>query len=970
MKILQGFSVGEAVAEHAGVFCYPAIRDGSDDKYIVKNISVPASGVQLSAMLLTGAYQSREEALAYYKGIAQEILQEARIVNELSQMEGFLPFTATELRPKADGSGYQVALLSPFQLSLEQIFAEQVMTHQGIMDLAMDLCAALAACRRAGYLYIDLKPGNVFYTENQDYRIGDLGFIGLNYLQYACLPEKYHSIYTAPEIEDAASQLNTTMDVYALGLILYQAYNGGTLPLSDGKLPSPLLPPIYADYEMAEIILTACHNEPDKRFADPTALGQALVQYMQRNGVSEEAIIPPPVSTPELDAGEDFLPEEDLPESQDWSSIPELAFMEELVDDETAPSLENTEGLEEGVTEETSDMLAQADDLIAHVLPDPVIAPEPIEVPMPAPIVLEPEPEPVPEEVIPEEIPEEVPETAEQPPAEEEPAESAEEPAQEETETETCVPPAEVEEAPQQQEQEEPPAAIPPRKLRRIAALVGSIIALLALVGLAIWGWFYYQSHYVHTIDGLQITGTVDSITVQVQTTADPSLVTVTCSDTYGNSFTAALENGIATFTGLNPQTRYTIRISVPAKHKLTGHITDSFITGQQTSIDRFTAGIGPEDGSVYLNFTVTGNEPKHWTVHWEAEGEEAGSMDFEGHSVTVTGLTIGKEYTFTLCADDSISLAGNLQVDFLACPITLAQNVTIDSWGDGQLTLSWEAPADTAVYSWTVRCFNSAGFEETVTTSELSCTFTGMPQDTDCTVEITAHGMTQSVTVTATADPVWITEAVMGNPTNGYLPISWEFSNPSGNVIERWGITWTIDGYTDYTEITDSTVIHLPYIPGCVYEITIVPVTEHMVFGTQWTFTAPESTEFALYGITASDMQFMMCAPGEEESWQWEDLPQDAYTTSFASYQKMGFVVWCDKEMELPEDEIYVRLILRKEDGTLVQWNSLQTYWGSLWENGFWELTLPIQGYELGNYQLEILIQDQIVHIQDFTIQ
>ena len=54
--LLDDFHIGEAISEHHGVRCFPAMPESSDDKYIVKTISIPASQVQLQALLLTGAF--------------------------------------------------------------------------------------------------------------------------------------------------------------------------------------------------------------------------------------------------------------------------------------------------------------------------------------------------------------------------------------------------------------------------------------------------------------------------------------------------------------------------------------------------------------------------------------------------------------------------------------------------------------------------------------------------------------------------------------------------------------------------------------------------------------------------------------------------------------------------------------------------------------------------------------------------
>ena len=106
------------------------------------------------------------------------------------------------------------------------------MTHLEAVNLGLDLCQALAICRRAGQLYVDLKPTNVFISKGKEYRIGDLGFIPLDMLKYTSLPSKYRSPYSPPEVLDDLKTLNETVDTYAVGMILYQIYNNNKLPLA------------------------------------------------------------------------------------------------------------------------------------------------------------------------------------------------------------------------------------------------------------------------------------------------------------------------------------------------------------------------------------------------------------------------------------------------------------------------------------------------------------------------------------------------------------------------------------------------------------------------------------------------------------------------------------------------------------------------------------------------------------------
>ena len=51
------------------------------------------------------------------------------------------------------------------------------MTHLGAVNLGIDLCAALTIARKAGYLYQDLKPENVFITQQKQYQLGIWGLL-------------------------------------------------------------------------------------------------------------------------------------------------------------------------------------------------------------------------------------------------------------------------------------------------------------------------------------------------------------------------------------------------------------------------------------------------------------------------------------------------------------------------------------------------------------------------------------------------------------------------------------------------------------------------------------------------------------------------------------------------------------------------------------------------------------------------
>ena len=85
--LLDGFVMGNPISDHDGVRCCPAMKENSDNKYIVKIISIPASQVQLDALLLTGAYKDPADAMDYFKAVADGVEAEAQLLKKLSKLE-------------------------------------------------------------------------------------------------------------------------------------------------------------------------------------------------------------------------------------------------------------------------------------------------------------------------------------------------------------------------------------------------------------------------------------------------------------------------------------------------------------------------------------------------------------------------------------------------------------------------------------------------------------------------------------------------------------------------------------------------------------------------------------------------------------------------------------------------------------------------------------------------------------------
>lgn len=960
--LLEGLLLGEPISVHHGVRCCPAIREGTDEKYIVKIISIPATAGQLEALLLTGACTDETQALNYFRELADGVAEEAELLRRLSSLEGFDAHLGCEIHPSSQGIGYEICLLSPYKPSLANLMKDSPLTHLAAVNLGLDLCAALTACRRMGYLYADLRPENIFFSENQGYRIGDLGFISLASLPYASLPEKYRSRYTAPEINDAMSSLNDTMDIYALGLILYQVFNNGELPF-DGSAPAKTLPtPLYADYEMAEIILKACSPDPATRWQDPAQMGQALVDYMQRNSVNATPIIPAPVVIPEPEKEtQEFLSEEEndaqlaqllaaLPEEVDPQQLAMDGTCQSLTGEETIqPEIETSNNLPEAdddqlsflddlygdemaadsnaVTEEVAQMLAQADALIAHELPEPVVAPGPIDVPVPLPVIEEPEKEPSPED-------------------------EASQPTTAEPEAETGTP-----ESIEESEDEEYIFDLPPQ--RRTGRWIALVTAILLLLAAAVGGYIWYRHIYIQSIDAMTFQGDGETLTVHLDCNIDEDLLSVVCTDTYGNTLRSPVLGGIATFNGLSPATQYRIRVEISGLHKLEGSTNGIYSTETQTEVLYFNAVCGPEDGSVILNFSVNDPDENSWKVHISAAGEPDRTQDFTGHTVTVYGLTPGTQYTFRLDSDSEVPMAGQTETVFTAQSILRAEDLTVTACGGGSLTVQWSQPNAPQNQVWLLRCYNAAGYDETFTTTDLTYTFTGLDHSTGYTVMVTAEGMPQSVSTSVTAEPINVTGYTVSADDPYKLVIQWEFTGAAPE--NGWILSYNLNGQL-YTMNCSENHATLALIPNAVYEFTVRPADDITCFTQSNSYTTGEIAFFQGFGITADDLTVQTVLRPEGDDWSYSDLTDESYKTEFSQGQLAAILLKVGKNFTLSSEPVTVVFAIRDDAARLISAESLTAAWKSLWSGVYCTMDIPAMPQETGSYILDLYINGMLV--------
>jgi WD40 repeat protein len=188
------------------------------------------------------------------------------------------------------GTPYLILELLRGETLQERLRRGPLTLREGVR-VALDVARGLVHAHGQGVLHRDLKPGNVFLTEDGSVKILDFGLARL--LDHAALPGGTPA-YMAPEqLKGEPGDART--DVFALGVVLFQALTG-ILPYTVGggrsavldPGPPPPLPLAWAPPELASLVAGALSKDPTGRPQGAHVVRDTLLDV--ERGLAERAV--------------------------------------------------------------------------------------------------------------------------------------------------------------------------------------------------------------------------------------------------------------------------------------------------------------------------------------------------------------------------------------------------------------------------------------------------------------------------------------------------------------------------------------------------------------------------------------------------------------------------------------------------------------------------------------------------------
>ena len=996
--LLNHMTVEQEIGRGPNGTVYLAVRSVDGRKLALKHISIPTSEAQTRALIFAGAVSGENDAQRYYSILEQEIKSEILMLNSIKNAPNLLKIRGYQVDRKITGVGCDIYILSDYCMSLPTYLQNHYITRLQAVNLAIDLCSALEQLRESDLLHRNVRPSNIFMNGNRRFMLGDLGLVKLSELEYASIPDQQISDYTAPEVRSSDSALSNTMDIYSVGMILYEIYNGGMLPMdedgtfrrtADVELPAPQ----FADLALSEIILRACAFDPEDRYENPSEMKEALVLYLQRGNVSNDPL-DPTVSQTEADTAVDVaaiaaavtagqaaegmdlsveVPPEEL-EDDDWTIDGEA---EEAEEPPHAPASLNDLGENDLLLPPDGEI--SVEDFLASVRNTPGL-----EV---VSLNADGETETVPgyetEETLPEDtvyvdsadihtetaVSEDAVSTTEQPALSEEAAAPADE---------TAAPPTAQDFRPQRR-----PVMLPANEAgtyddgyesgeeylaeneeeksgKAWKKVLISVIVLLVLAGGA-FSLYTFKTDTVETMSAQVLSSS--SILVETEL-KNASGVTVVCSNATGEIARLPYADGGVTFTELSPNSDYTFTLESSAGKFLLGSKRLSERTNQMTNLTGFAA-TSYSAVSATLSLAGTGPTPEGWTVTLTAEGQAPLVQEVTGFEFLVDGLTPATTYTANIARSDGDNLSGTTSCSFTTMDYTKLSSFEVTDLDTDSISLEW-AYSGTVPDGWTITCEgdDKSSVSQDVTGTEY--TFTGLTSGVTYNVTLSCPSLetTELATISVGMPVVTITNITSTQNENGDIEVNWEFT---GDAPKEWSIAYSYESEYEtspmiVTSETNSVVLE-NLLPNANYTIELVNADDLGVGGNaETTCLTAEATTYTNYGCTDPTLTLYVL----------EDNPDELETASgvFKTDQHIAFAIQVNYDETEEEKSAKTLYVIRDAKGTPVLVYSSERTWDGNWLTVRHTGTLPDMPQTPGSYTFDIYYDGDFFTSASFTVQ
>jgi eukaryotic-like serine/threonine-protein kinase len=198
-----------------------------------------------------------------------------------------------------DGAAYIAMEYVPGGTLKERITRGEPLALADVASIGAQVAEALGAAHTRGVIHRDIKPQNILLTAKGEAKVGDFGIArGASAITLSETGSVMGTVsYMSPE-QAMGEPATPRSDLYALGVVLYEAITGGLPYTADNPIAvsmkhvnEPLRPPKEVNPaipdDMNALVVTLLAKNPEDRYADATQLADDL--WKVRRGLGPAA---------------------------------------------------------------------------------------------------------------------------------------------------------------------------------------------------------------------------------------------------------------------------------------------------------------------------------------------------------------------------------------------------------------------------------------------------------------------------------------------------------------------------------------------------------------------------------------------------------------------------------------------------------------------------------------------------------
>lgn len=302
-----GWTLGPVIGRGAHGVVYEIQRNvyGETEKAALKVISIPRNDEE--AYYLESAGYSGEDLSYRFRECVEDIVHEYRLMTQMRTNPNVVFCDDYKEVQHEDGLGWDVyikmELLTPLMKAIDTDSPDEQAVKVG-----KDICNALITCHRKKIAHKDIKPQNIFVSDDGVYKIGDFGIAKVLSDSGMSTEGRGTVAFMAPEVYFKKRNYGFDIDVYSLGLVMYWLLNNRQFPFCDPfRVPTAkeeqmaharrfdgerLPPPVNGNERLKSIVLKACAFEPRNRYAS----AQDMLNALQNMDRIDPSPIPLPVN--------------------------------------------------------------------------------------------------------------------------------------------------------------------------------------------------------------------------------------------------------------------------------------------------------------------------------------------------------------------------------------------------------------------------------------------------------------------------------------------------------------------------------------------------------------------------------------------------------------------------------------------------------------------------------------------------